>query len=155
MSRPFPYNCKWLCPKLVRFIGLAAVMLLLSVRSTRAAEAGITSEETDISAGGFHTCWLKADGSVLCWGFNGYGQVSPIPGNGPGVFSQVSAGDFHSCALKTDGSVACWGQNNSGQVSPVPDNGPGVFEQASAGEYHSCGLKVDGSLVCWGSNAYG
>jgi len=29
----------------------------------------------EITAGGLHTCALKTDGSVVCWGDNFYGQI--------------------------------------------------------------------------------
>ena len=32
---------------------------------------------TQISAGGYHNCGVRSDGSVACWGFNGYGQSTP------------------------------------------------------------------------------
>jgi alpha-tubulin suppressor-like RCC1 family protein len=100
-----------------------------------------------ISAGGFHTCEVKSDGTLACWGYNSYGQSSPPDG----TFTQVSAGNEYTCGLKSDGTLACWGNDGYGQSSP-PD---GTFTQVSAGFYHTCGLKSDGTLACWGDNTYG
>ncbi len=50
---------------------------------------------------------LIAQGSVVSWGYDGYGQVSNTP---PGTgFVQVAGGRHHSLALHQDGSIASWG----------------------------------------------
>jgi alpha-tubulin suppressor-like RCC1 family protein len=43
---------------------------------------------SQVSAGLYHTCGLRPDGTVECWGANGSGQSSPPSG----AFTQVSAG---------------------------------------------------------------
>ena len=77
---------------------------------------------TDIAAGYFHTCALISDGTVTCWGNNGFGQLGtgnnmdsnvPVAVTG-GVLTgktvtDITAGDFHTCALISDGTVTCWG----------------------------------------------
>jgi PKD repeat protein len=103
---------------------------------------------TEISAHVRHTCALKNDGAVVCWGSNSHGQTTPPAG----VFTQISTGAYFSCALRSNGSIACWGEDSSGQATP-PN---GVFSQVSAGGSHACALKKnDGSVVCWGANHYG
>lgn len=59
-----------------------------------------------VSAGGDHTCALKADNSLACWGWNGYGQATPPAG----AFQQVSAGEYYTCGIRANGFVACWGE---------------------------------------------
>ncbi len=102
---------------------------------------------TTLSAGGLHTCGLKSDGTVACWGNNDYGQAIPPAG----TFTQVSAGSDQTCGLKSDGTVACWGYNVFGQATPPP----GTFTQLSAGFHHTCGVKGDGTVACWGDNKDG
>jgi Regulator of chromosome condensation (RCC1) repeat len=106
-----------------------------------------------ITAGYYHTCGLKTDGSAICWGWNNYGQTT-VPA---GTFTQLSAGGYHTCGLKSDGSAVCWG---AGKTNAGPYQGSeygqsiapsGTFTQLSAGQYHTCGLKTDGSAVCWGA----
>ena len=74
---------------------LAAVALVVvALPSSAAAEGDLLAGEgavgSVISAGGDHTCAIKTDGSLECWGFNGEGQVSGPNAEG-GTFTQVSA----------------------------------------------------------------
>ena len=102
-----------------------------------------TASFTAVSAGGNHSCGLGADGSVVCWGSNEYGQATPPQ---TASFTAVSAGGAHSCGLGADGSVVCWGYNVRGKAAPPS----GSFIAVSAGWFHSCGVRADGSVVCWG-----
>lgn len=79
-----------------------------------------------------NSCALKNDGTVWCWGHNGYGQLGnnsttepPYPvqvlgGEQGGQYLtnviKISLGAFYSCALTSDGSVYCWGDNLWGQL---------------------------------------
>ena len=79
-----------------------------------------------VSAGVFHTCGVRTDGTVECWGSNEdgdgnvVGQATP-PG---GSFASVGAGALHTCEVRTDGTVECWGSNEDfdgneiGQATP-------------------------------------
>ena len=118
-----------------------------------------------VSAGVSHSCGVKTDGSVKCWGSNFQGQSTPPDGS----FSSVSAGWYHTCGVRTDGSVAddgenhtcgvrtdnsvqCWGLNDDGVGRAVGQATPptGEFVSVSAGNIHTCGVKTDGSIECWG-----
>ena len=100
-----------------------------------------------VSAGGGHTCGVRSDGSVACWGVNGFGAATPPVGS----FDSVSAGGNHTCGVRSNGSVACWGLNSDGQATPPA----GSFDFVSAGDSHTCGLRSDGSVACWGENGDG
>ena len=104
-------------------------------------------EFASVSGGGYHTCGVRRDGSVACWGWNNHGQATPPAGE----FASVSAGEYHTCGVRRDGSVACWGWNSHGQATPPA----GEFASVSAGRYHTCEVKRGGSVACWGDNRSG
>ena len=77
-----------------------------------------------VSGGELHTCVIKQDGSLRCWGWNQYGQVgdgknidrnTPVQIMSGGVIA-VSAGWANTCAIKQGGSLWCWGRNEYGQM---------------------------------------
>ena len=102
---------------------------------------------TSISAGSTHSCGVRNDGNVICWGDSVGGQASPPTG----TFTSVSSGSAHTCGLRADGSVVCWGDDWEGRASP-PE---GVFISVSVGRRHSCGVRDDNSVACWGYDAHG
>ncbi len=79
--------------------------------STQAPSSGIPF--TQVSAGPFHTCGLRADGTIACWGVHvedeRLTESSGLIDSPPGSFSQIDAGHHNSCAIRQDGAVKCWG----------------------------------------------
>jgi alpha-tubulin suppressor-like RCC1 family protein len=127
----------------------------------------------DIAAGGEHTCAVRADSTVACWGYNALGQLgdgttsnrlTPINVSALSNATALAAGFFHTCALLGDGTVRCWGRNASGQLgdgsstdrlTPVRVGGLTNVVAIAAGNEHTCALLADGSVDCWGSNGFG
>lgn len=130
----------------------------------------------DIAADGQHTCAVRSDGTMRCWGSNTGGQLGngentedptprPVYVNTLTDATQVALGSNHSCALRASGQVSCWGINSQRQVgtgstasyirSPatLPDITDAV--QVSAGNGSACALLSTGTVKCWGSNQYG
>ena len=109
---------------------------------------------TAVSAGGTHTCGLRNDGVIRCWGDSSDGQSFPRAG----YYRAVSAGHTHTCA-HTNGAILCWGSNDDGKSRDKPgDFGRPEefnFTAVSAGHTHTCGLRETGEIECWGSNEYG
>ena len=134
---------------------------------------------TQVSAGAWHSCGLRENGSVECWGDNQYDQSNPSPG----LYLAVNAGMRHSCALSST-STSCWGRRddqpleaispppvagvvtdlsggngeggttpNPPAPTPTPAPTPATFTAVSAGSAHTCGLKTDGTIACWGNSA--
>ncbi|MCY4493225.1 MAG: S-layer homology domain-containing protein, partial [Acidimicrobiaceae bacterium] len=96
-----------------------------------------------VSAGVQHSCGVKTDNTITCWGDSWRGQTDAPDGE----FTTVSAGRQHSCGVKTDNTVTCWGDSWLGEAD-APD---GEFKSVSAGRNHSCGVKTDNTVTCWGS----
>ena len=73
----------------------------------------------DVAPGHQHTCGIRLDGSIVCWGQDTDGVLSDAPTIGK--YIDISSGDFHSCALRDNGTIKCWGRNNHGQTN-VPSS---------------------------------
>lgn len=102
---------------------------------------------SEVDAAYDHSCGVRTDGVLACWGNSERGKLD-VPA---GTFGQVSTGEDHSCGVKTGGILACWGQNRYGQL----DAPTGTFRQVSAGADHTCGVTTDTRIVCWGDDADG
>jgi predicted outer membrane repeat protein len=111
-----------------------------------------------ISAGGFHVCAIKADGSVACWGWNIAGQIS-VPA-ALGTVTMLASGGQHTCAVRSDGIPQCWGFGGSGRTTPPADAGrlnrPTVVTGSSYIDLfeNACGIRPDSQASCWASNPY-
>jgi alpha-tubulin suppressor-like RCC1 family protein len=122
-----------------------------------------------IAAGGNHSLALKADGSVVGWGYTVEGQ-STIPSSANGAVA-IAEGNSHCLALKPDGTVVGWGNNYYGQATGVATNSSPPYYASgivivsgqklsnvvaiAAGDSHSLALKADGTVVGWGANGRG
>ena len=129
-----------------RLIGSEARTLAADASAAGETETPVeiaSSSFSAVSAGYGHSCGVRSDGTVTCWGS---GHNAPR-----GSFTAVSAGDGHSCGLRMDGTVTCWSWNLNGQA----DAPSGSFTAVSAGSRHSCGLRSDGTATCWGDDEFG
>jgi len=142
--------------------------------ATPNAVTGLESVES-ISAGNTHTCAVLDNGSAMCWGWNGNGQLgndstndNATPGAVTGLESvkSISAGLNHTCAVLDDGSARCWGNNTHGKLgngsttsgtdlTPNAVSGLGSVKSISAGFHHTCAVLDNGSVTCWGYNYNG
>ena len=121
---------------------------------------------SDVTLGFKHTCALRNDGVVFCWGENSAFQVSsdtvprtlaPERVTLPFVATDVEVAEHGSCASDASGRYHCWGLNRAGRLgilqdtlwTPTPMAGPS-FESVRLGPVHSCGLEAGGQAHCWG-----
>jgi alpha-tubulin suppressor-like RCC1 family protein len=140
------------------------------------------SDVKEVSAGTYHSLFLKKDGTVFSCGQNSYGQlginVSHISTNLEELkimhqvkdsknnfikdIVQVSAGHTHSLFLKNDGTVFICGTYNintkSDSLIQVRDSSNNFIKdiiQVSAGNNNSLFLKNDGTVWGFGENKNG
>ena len=87
-----------------------------------------------VDAGGLHTCAIRQNDTLWCWGYNDSGQIgvgdlvnrtTPTQtGCQPGQpaeacinnWQSISLGTFHSCAIRKGGELWCWGGNGNAQL---------------------------------------
>jgi alpha-tubulin suppressor-like RCC1 family protein len=68
-----------------------------------------------VASGVYHTVALKNDGTVVAWGYNGYGQTN-VPATATGV-TQVAAGYAHTVAPVTFTDCNANGQRDSYELA--------------------------------------
>ena len=145
--------------------------------------SGFLSGVAAVAGGGYHTCALKSNGAVKCWGYNLSGQVgdntimylrtapvavSGLDGSAGHRAAAVAAGGNHTCAVMDaaqGGGAECWGRNAEGQLgdgtstnrfAPVQVSGLDGDEDGMAdGASHTCAVTTDGRVKCWGGNGAG
>jgi alpha-tubulin suppressor-like RCC1 family protein len=90
-----------------------------------------TTGLVSITSGSAHTCVVRDNGLLRCWGSGGNGRL--------GYGSEQPVGDRAGALPVNAGDVA--------EISQV--------KQVSAGLAHTCAVLETGYVKCWGSNAYG
>ena len=92
--------------------------------SERSRPRRIVGPFTAVSVGFEHTCALRVDQDIACWGENGEGQA---PARVSGPFTAVAAGEHATCAIRVNQDLACWG------ASDPPASVRGPFASVSVG----------------------
>ncbi len=128
-----------------------------------------------IAAGEDFSLALKADGTMLSWGSDEFGQlgdsaelsdkVAPVVVAGVTNIIGIAAGLNYALALKADGTLISWGSDEGGKLgNPNSSDNQPTFVPAliatnivaiSAGAFHSLALKSDGTMLSWGNFFFG
>jgi alpha-tubulin suppressor-like RCC1 family protein len=126
-----------------------------------------------IESGYEHSCALRSNGTISCWGYNSSGQLGigstsvrqfPVIVSGISNAVDISVGNDITCALLSDKTVKCWGPNGHGTVgdgtttartAPVQVLNINTASKIYVGSITACALLDDGTLMCWGYNGAG
>jgi alpha-tubulin suppressor-like RCC1 family protein len=125
---------------------------------------------------------VLGDGTVKCWGDNGFGQlgdgttmasVQPVQVLSVSDAVGIAAGFEFSCALIRGGTARCWGEDNDGELgdgihlptyvnTPVPKatqvSGLAnaiILTGGGSTSDAACALLSDGTVACWGIDISG
>ncbi len=164
---------------LVLAVGILGIAGPASARTvdSRPGPAETAVRWRQVDAGRSHTCALRSDGRLYCWGWDHYGQLgnrgtdtyrsTPVEVAGHRTdWATVSTGDTHTCARTTDRHLYCWGGDHSGQLGnggtntdqPTPVQVVGNradWATVTASGSNTCARTTDRHLHCWGSDYFG
>ena len=129
-----------------------------SLTPTQTSTLGQGRTAVSISTGTYHTCATLDDGSVVCWGYNQYGQL----GDGGNAdrwsptqiaksnyrYLLVYSGGDHTCGILYEREIECWGRNYWGQLgdnSTLDQNSPSSTVDLGPGRTAA----VDYSSASW------
>lgn len=145
----------------------------------RPVQVGTDADWLDVDAGQHHTCALREDLSLWCWGLNngaddGAGNPLGLERTGEVAeptrvgldadWTEVRTHTFHTCALKRSSDLYCWGRAIEGQLGlgepeleprSVPSLVTGEFRSVAVGAFHTCAIGRDGRVSCSGANDAG
>ncbi|MCK5796693.1 MAG: hypothetical protein KAI47_05900, partial [Deltaproteobacteria bacterium] len=139
------------------------------------------SNVNQVVSGFAHTCALKEDGKVYCWG-----SMARAPATGTSLTKAdpspkeikaldegnvaLSAFGNATCVLTKEGAVRCWGDNSYGKLG-FPKNSEGEkgffgpenknsftnenFIAIALGGDHACAVTSQQKVYCWGQGASG
>ncbi len=132
-----------------------------------------------VADGSGHTCVIRIDKTLWCWGNNVKGQLGdgttvtrsqPVQVGTDSDWVMLAAGANSNCGIRggsAGSTLWCWGNNRRGQL------GDGSWEEkhvatqvgtetdwamVAANGLHTCGIRAEGTgatLWCWGDNDSG
>jgi alpha-tubulin suppressor-like RCC1 family protein len=114
-----------------------------------------------IAAGSSHTCVVRVDGGVWCWGNGTLGQIGdgtsamarsvPVPVQKLPRALGVVAGGVRTCALTLDRALWCWGYFGPDIEGELPTRFAGAERavEVAVGGDHLCVRDDRGAVRCW------
>ncbi|MGE0789789.1 MAG: RCC1 domain-containing protein [Sandaracinaceae bacterium] len=132
----------------------------------------------DVAAGDGHSCAIRIDGAVYCWGRNTQAQLGLGMGSGaqiraptlvdPGPYARIDVTQHHGCAIRADGALFCWGEDTHGELGqglavgsdmvfhvPTQVGTRTDYEDVSVHWFNTCAISTSGELSCCGRGIEG
>ena len=132
-----------------------------------------------VDVGQGHTCAIRLDGTLWCWGRNTENELGdndgiqirvPVQVGADADWLAVDAGQSHTCGLRADRFAYCWGLNNSRSAgngaplgiagvdrveTPTRLDAPSDLAALRTDTFHTCAVDRSSSTFCWGRNIEG
>ncbi|WP_437287609.1 RCC1 domain-containing protein [Sorangium sp. So ce406] len=137
-----------------------------------------------VAAGDSHTCAIRQDGALYCWGDNSFGQLgvpqamaisssTPVrvlfPASlGTAAITQIALTERTTFAIDSQLRLWAWGNNETGLLAngakdSMAHDAPAIVNDGTAPLlvrkiapewYSACALTSTSSIYCWGSNLF-
>ena len=129
---------------------------------TVSAAAPAPSGGGKLAAAFRHTCAIKSDVTLNCWGYNSSAQLgsgdrnsywTPNPVAGLTGVTAVATGSNDTCAIHGGGNLSCWG--NTSVLLPAAVAGYTGVQAVAVGATHKCFITSAGNVRCAGNNSAG
>jgi hypothetical protein len=127
-----------------------------------------------VDTGQGHTCAIRQDRSLWCWGRNTRFELGTDAGDQVRAptrvgtdadWRSVDAGQHYTCAVKSIGTLWCWGENTVGgfplgiegniAAAPTQVGAASTWVALSTHVFHTCARDAAFDLYCWGRNVEG
>ena len=105
-----------------------------------------------MDVGGKHSCFASTNGSMVCFGSNGIGQVQYVFTVNVRMLGYLRSFYFHQLGYgDTVNRPKCGTEYADISSLPAIDLGPNFdIAQIMAMKYHTCALSTNDELKCWG-----
>jgi alpha-tubulin suppressor-like RCC1 family protein len=146
------------------------------------SDVPVPTQVTDLAnwastdAGDGHSCAIRSDGTLWCWGRNSEAELAqpegapvqiryPVQAGDATDWEAISAGQNAMCGLRSGGRLYCWGARGD-QDLPIPGprsivyapteiSTPVSFIAVAFNTFGGCARTAAGEGYCWGRNQEG
>lgn len=138
-------------------------------------QIGLETNWSSVAVGDGHSCAVREDDALLCWGRNSDGQIgqgddAPVRFRSPTLVDSfdgirsLALGSAHSVVVDGDGALFVFGRSFQGRLGlgtidrdtivgrPTRVDNANNWLDVDAATFNTCARKDDDSIWCWGRN---